>query len=258
MPRLQLRFLSRSGGRAARSLPEPTRGSQAQAAVEAHTAPPRVQRQLADRFVTRLPTAMRYATYVGRVDHVDRVDRVNRVGRSVSPVHTPLGSAGRLHPIVQAQLARSSGAVQSTRLFARARTRSPPLSRAAAEPARDTAQIRRPIRRIWRASNAKTSVVRTSPRLQAWAMNRPVDLVWRSNTTATTMVDNASRSATTSTSSASYARSAPAAAFTPPGRRVDETVVHASALDPVLADRLAEDVIRRIDRRARIERERRG
>jgi hypothetical protein len=34
--------------------------------------------------------------------------------------------------------------------------------------------------------------------------------------------------------------------------------VCATALDPALADRFADDVIRRIDRRARIERERRG
>jgi hypothetical protein len=35
-------------------------------------------------------------------------------------------------------------------------------------------------------------------------------------------------------------------------------VVCATALDPMLADHLADDVIRRIERRARIERERRG
>jgi hypothetical protein len=38
----------------------------------------------------------------------------------------------------------------------------------------------------------------------------------------------------------------------------DKAVVRATALDPFLADRLAEDVIRRIERRIRIERERRG
>ncbi|MBP6107125.1 MAG: hypothetical protein KA506_11535 [Steroidobacteraceae bacterium] len=41
-------------------------------------------------------------------------------------------------------------------------------------------------------------------------------------------------------------------------RAGDITVVHATTLDPVLADRLAAEVMRRIDYRARIERERRG
>jgi hypothetical protein len=41
----------------------------------------------------------------------------------------------------------------------------------------------------------------------------------------------------------------------PTARASDKRAV---ALDPALAERLADDVIRRIDRRARIERERRG
>jgi hypothetical protein len=59
---------------------------------------------------------------------------------------------------------------------------------------------------------------------------------------------------------ASSARSTPnsAHALTSTSRANDNAVVCATALDPVLADRLADDVIRRIERRARIERERRG
>jgi hypothetical protein len=267
MPRPSLRFPSRSGYRTARSLPEPTRGAQAQAAGEARNEPTKVQRHLADGFGTRLPAAMRCA---------DGVDRVDHVGHSASAVHPPLGSRRRLHPIVQGHLARSIGVPQSTRLFAQARPRSPSLSRASPgqslrqdtralslnsvlRPARDTTQIRRPIRRIWRARRAEDTVVHASPRLQALAMKREVDLVWRSNTAAAAAtVDNLTRSATTFASSVSGARSAPAAALTPPGRNVDKTIVGASALDPALADRLADDVIRRIDRRARIERERWG
>lgn len=254
-----LRFFSGSGDRVARSLPEPTR----------------MQRHLAGGFGTWMPAAMQYAA------------GVDRVGRSASAVHQPLGLPGRLglrvdlrpsalsgsHLIVQGRLPRSIGAAQSTRLFGRARTRSPSLSRASAgqsfrqanlasplngglEPARDVAQIRRQIQRIWRARNAEATVIHASPRLQALAMKRPVDLVWRSNTSAAATVGNLPRSAMTSASSASFAESTPAAA--PPGRKIDKTVVCASALDPVLADRLADDVIRRIDHRARIERERRG
>jgi hypothetical protein len=54
---------------------------------------------------------------------------------------------------------------------------------------------------------------------------------------------------------------APSTSTSPPaaaGRSRDAAVVCATALDPALANRLADDVIRRIDRRARIERERRG
>lgn len=262
MPRPSLPFFSRRGDRTAHSLSEPTRGAQTQAALEARNEPTRAQRHLADRFAIQLPTAMRYAA------------GVDRVGRSASSVHSPLSSP-RLHQIAQGQLARSIGAAQSPRLFARDRTRSPSLSRASAEhslrqtiraispnsvlkPTRDRAQVPTPIRRIWRASTAETTVVRASPRLHALATMRAVDLVWRSNSTAAATIDSLPRSAATSVPAASYARSTPAAALTPPGRKVDETAVRASALDPVLVDRLADDVIRRIDRRARIERERWG
>lgn len=265
MPRSSLKFFLRGGDRTARSLAEPLRGAQAQSAVEARNEPTRWQRHHAEGFGTGLPAAMRYAAGIGRI-----------VERSAAAVHTPLHSPRRLHLIVQQQLARSISAAQSTRLFARAHTRSPPLSRASAaqssqqvtrasslnsalRPARDTTQIRRPIQHIWRTRNAETAVVHASPHPQALAMKRAVDLVWRSNTTvAAATVDNPQRSATTATLSASDARSKPAAALTLPSRTVDKTVVHANVLDPLLADRLADDVIRRIDRRARIERERWG
>jgi hypothetical protein len=44
----------------------------------------------------------------------------------------------------------------------------------------------------------------------------------------------------------------------PSARPVGKPVICATALDPDLAERFADDLIRRIDRRARIERERRG
>jgi hypothetical protein len=47
-------------------------------------------------------------------------------------------------------------------------------------------------------------------------------------------------------------------ALTAASRATDKPVVCATALDPVLANRLAEEVIRRIERTARIERERQG
>ena len=84
-------------------------------------------------------------------------------------------------------------------------------------------------------------------------MKRPADLVWRANAECHDDAGRAPRHATTSASASICRRAAPA-----PSRKPDATVVCATALDPALADRLADDVIRRIDRRARIERERRG
>ena len=121
---------------------------------------------------------------------------------------------------------------------------------------REISRIPSPVQRIWRARDAEIAPSHASTRLQALAMKRPVDLVWRANMNATMTADAAPRSATTSASS--VRSSAGAAVPSSPASRPDTNVVCATALDPALADRFADDVIRRIDRRARIERERRG
>lgn len=89
---------------------------------------------------------------------------------------------------------------------------------------------------------------------------RPVDLVWLASPASSATPGDTPRFGTTSAAGASSARSIPAAAQVPAAssRAGDITVVHATTLDPVLADRLAAEVMRRIDYRARIERERRG
>jgi hypothetical protein len=91
-------------------------------------------------------------------------------------------------------------------------------------------------------------------------MRRPVDIVWRANPTISAPSGDTPRFGTTSAAGISSTRSAQAFAQVPTtsSHTSDNTVVRATALDPVLADRLADDVIRRIDRRARIERERRS
>jgi hypothetical protein len=89
------------------------------------------------------------------------------------------------------------------------------------------------------------------------AQQRPVDLVWRSDDGRSAPTTGGSRTA----ANVVRGQSAYASAAAPPpatGRRQEPGIVSASALDPSLVNRLADDVIRRIDRRARIERERRG
>jgi hypothetical protein len=122
------------------------------------------------------------------------------------------------------------------------------------ETVRETSRIHSPVQRTWRARHEAVRAQEThaSPRPQALMMKRPADLVWRANAGATTTSNDSPGNAMTSASARS------AAAPLPPSRRPDATVVCATALDPALADRFADDVIRRIDRRARIERERRG
>lgn len=91
-------------------------------------------------------------------------------------------------------------------------------------------------------------------------MSRPVDLVWLARATGSAPAADTPRFEASSAAGASAARSIQAVADAPAtaSRTGDNTVVRATALDPTLANRLADEVIRRIDRRARIERERRG
>ena len=252
--RRSLRLFSGSGDRATRSRPELTRGAPAQAAVEARYEPPRVQPRLAYGLGTWVSAAMRYAAGDAHI------------GRLAGAVPRRLGSTGRLGlrvdlrplalsmstQIVEGRLPRSIGG----RSFRQASFALPLNTRL--KPARNAAQISRQIQRIWRARPAEATATHASLRLQALAIKRPVDLVWRSTRSAAATADSLPRSATSPAMSASVARSTPAVAPVPPGRQIDATVVSASVLDPVLANRLADEVIRRIDRRARIERERRG
>jgi hypothetical protein len=117
-----------------------------------------------------------------------------------------------------------------------------------------TSRIHSPVQRTWRVRQEAARALEThaSPRLQALIMKRPADLVWRANAGTTTTSNDSAGNAMTSASARS------AAAPLAPSRKPDATVVCATALDPALAARFADDVIRRIDRRARIERERRG
>jgi hypothetical protein len=82
--------------------------------------------------------------------------------------------------------------------------------------------------------------------------SRAAEMVWRARNGDTA----ASPQGTGDWPAAS--RPAPQVFDTTPDPMARASDKRAVALDPALAERLADDVIRRIDRRARIERERRG
>jgi hypothetical protein len=92
------------------------------------------------------------------------------------------------------------------------------------------------------------------------AIGRPVDLVWPAAPASAAAPGAAPRFGGAPAAGAAAAPSVPAAGIpaAPAGRSGNDSGVRATALDPVLANRLADEVIRRIDYRARIERERRG
>ncbi len=120
-------------------------------------------------------------------------------------------------------------------------------------------EFARPARRAVRAPAARTGTSAAAAQypafaMRSWMTQSPVDLVWRAPP---------DRSAGTLQSTG--ARPAHGSAAAPPpqtpstvSRTTEQTIVRAAALEPGLADRLTDDVIRRIDRRARIERERKG
>jgi hypothetical protein len=91
-------------------------------------------------------------------------------------------------------------------------------------------------------------------------MARLSDLVWRAPTPAMPAAT------ATPATSARHPPSINATTEPPAIARIETTAdaphiraaIRAQVLDPALVERLADDVIRRIDRRARIERERRG
>ena len=93
------------------------------------------------------------------------------------------------------------------------------------------------------------------------SMARLLDLVWRAPTpaiAAATATPTMSARTSPSTIDAITAAAGPARIEAPADVAHVRDVVRAQVLDPALVERLTDDVIRRIDRRLRIERERRG
>lgn len=125
---------------------------------------------------------------------------------------------------------------------------------------------RRSNEQIWRVRDtlaaATPSLIHTAePRsVSSIAMRRPVDLVWLVSPTNSASTRETPHIGATSAAGTSSARSTQDIAREPTvsSHASDNTGVHATSLDSVAASRLADEVIRRIDRRARIERERRG
>ncbi len=191
--------------------------------------------------------------------------------RRTAPPHIPAGQSF----IARAQLPPGAQGVDQARVAGRSALadprltlwakRGPPAAHALESP-RQPAVWRRPSEQAWRVSDTAARVTRSSrptaaPRgMSDVAIMRPVDLVWLASPASSATPGDTPRFGTTSAAGASSARSIPAAAQVPAAssRAGDITVVHATTLDPVLADRLAAEVMRRIDYRARIERERRG
>jgi hypothetical protein len=93
------------------------------------------------------------------------------------------------------------------------------------------------------------------------SVNRGLDLVWRGPMAiAPAAFDGAApqHSVTALAALSTSMDPAPAAATAQDAPRRERDALRALALDPAVADRLADDVIRRVERRIRIERERRG
>jgi hypothetical protein len=115
------------------------------------------------------------------------------------------------------------------------------------------AERHEPVKQRWRARRDLPS--NPAHRLPSWATTAPVDLVWRAPS------DKPSASvarATTSREPDHTVATTMSVHAPPPSKTTERPMVCATALEPGLADRFAADVIRRIDRRARIERERKG
>lgn len=196
--------------------------------------------------------------------------RVGARGRPSGSWHTKAGvpHAGAGCRIVSAAPTRTetltrtntrSGAAQGEALAWPPRqamqSRSPIRRAPIARPQRSIAQPERPLERIWRAKEQR--VGRKPSRVHELATRRTVDLIWRVQTGVTGSTES-SRSSMPSATSGAASISSRAESLSTSGRTTTKAVVCATALDPALAGRLADDVIRRIDRRARIERERRG
>jgi hypothetical protein len=122
-----------------------------------------------------------------------------------------------------------------------------------------------PGEQAWRAREPAATAARFPPQGAAArtaagiAIGRSVDLVWPAAAASAAAPGAVPRVGSAPALGGAPAPSMPAAAMpAPSGRSGKDSAVCATALDPVLANRLADEVIRRIDYRARIERERRG
>jgi hypothetical protein len=103
------------------------------------------------------------------------------------------------------------------------------------------------------------AVPRHSPAITTSQVSRPPELVYRREA-RTDSVDEPSPAAGTASSSRSAGRSVAAQESAPElsPHSVRAAALRVTDLDPALLDRLTDDVIRRVERRVRIERERRG
>lgn len=171
------------------------------------------------------------------------------VGRTCAARDAARGSARTFEYRRAAQASSALPPSQATQV------RSPIRRRLTARPQRSIVRPERPPARIWRAKEQKAD--RGPSRVHELAARRTVDLIWRVQTGVTGSTDS-SRSSMPSATSGAAPISSRAESLSASGRTTAKAVVCATALDPALADRLTDDVIRRIDRRARIERERRG
>jgi hypothetical protein len=115
-------------------------------------------------------------------------------------------------------------------------------------------------RRFRRTRSPDATEIHPSMPARGLAMSRAVDLAWRTGPGGASVAVNLPRHGASPSMPGSPAQSTPAAApaLAAAPRTNGKLVVCATALDPTLAVRVAEDVIRRIDHRVRIERERRG
>lgn len=186
-----------------------------------------------------------------------------------SPMEAPAKTTSTKRSIYAQVQAGSEGLLrqtrsQVTRTLLRSK-RGQPATHAFAS-SRPPAAGRRLSEQTWRARNPAATAARFTrrhtaapPTASSIAMRRPADLVWLAGPTSFAPPGDTPRSRTGSGALASSAQSKAAAQVpTASSGTGDNTVVRAAALDPVLANRLADEVIRRIDYRARIERERRG
>jgi hypothetical protein len=200
------------------------------------------------------------------------------VGRLASRPGVPPSTLWASRPTMQAMVAPIS-ARQSNQTLAQARSdlQFSSLPRASVAPSslqanreqpstrllessRESVWMHRASERFRRAKSPDATAIHASMPMRGLAMKRPVDLTWRASPAGAGVPGDLPRHGASMSMPTSSAQSTAAAAraLTATPRTNDKPVVYATALDPVLANRLAEDVIRRIDHRVRIERERRG
>lgn len=231
----------------------------------------------------RAPKAQLFLTHRLRQPGAQSFGRTRVVGRNASPdtlltstsmappssIKTPAAMASTKRSIYALVQVGTKGFLpqtrsQAARTFLRSKHEHPAAH--AFDSSRPSAVGRQPSEQTWRTRNPAATATHFSkhtaatPTASCIAMRRSVNLVWRASPTSSAPSGDTPRFGTTSAAGAPSTRSTQAFAqvSTTSSHTSDNTVVRATALDPVLADRLADDVIRRIDRRARIERERRG